>query len=157
MERPSVAYRRKDSASFVECPEGSADSARRLFQTVHERAMDLGDIAEIVLREGDHVVDRWVDDSEIVQTVHYVNLTVCGRDVHSWHESYEAVRDALCTHLGQFIHDDDQAEEGILCDGIERLGRVLRDVVRDRETGSYCGPVHLQDFWQHRGGDEEPS
>lgn len=62
-----------------------------------------------------------------------------------WQVSYEMVRNAIIEHLGQFVFEDDVAEEAILIDTISKLGYLLRNVHRDDEA-MWQGAVDLVDI-----------
>ena len=47
---------------------------------------------------------------------------VHGYDAEFWHHSYTLLRDAVIEHLGEFVQDDDVAEEAILIEAIKKAG-----------------------------------
>lgn len=50
---------------------------------------------------------------------------VDGYDVKFWRESYRIVTEAILQHLGQFVFDDDEAEEAIFVEAVERASAAL--------------------------------
>lgn len=50
---------------------------------------------------------------------------VNGYDAAFWCESYNLLREAVLKNLGDYVHDDDVAEEAILVDAIETAGNRL--------------------------------
>jgi hypothetical protein len=50
---------------------------------------------------------------------------VDGYDATFWRDSYVLLRDAVIAHLGDFVHEDDVAEEAIMIKAIEKAGAKL--------------------------------
>ncbi|HEY7236547.1 MAG TPA: hypothetical protein VH539_20470 [Gemmatimonadaceae bacterium] len=46
-------------------------------------------------------------------------------EAHDWQGSYELLRDAIAEHLGDYIEEDDVAEEAIYVAAIERVAVLL--------------------------------
>lgn len=57
-----------------------------------------------------------------------------------------ALRDAIFRNLGQFLYDDDCAEEAIFAAAIEQLGAALKDVRLDEETATFTGTADFSKF-----------
>ena len=62
-----------------------------------------------------------------------------------WLESYEMLRDAVIEHLGQFIVDDDVAEEAIMIDAIRRAGQHVAATNLLAEVTMPALPTHNED------------
>lgn len=107
---------------------------------------------EIALRDENLALKNRVAELEtrlgqkIEKAVVWAADTYQCRTAKEWCESYEILRDALFHNLGQFVFDDDCAEEAIFEDAIRKIGHALRLVKLDEEVGEWVGTVNLADF-----------
>lgn len=89
-------------------------------------------------------------DDTLVKTIEIHNVRVDGYDAQHWRDSYNLLRDAIVESLGEFVQDDDVAEEAILCKAVETAAagiklvaalRRLDELVHDGDMPAIGGIV----------------
>src|SRR4051812_28371819 len=78
-----------------------------------------------------------------------VNVLVQGYDAAHWLESYTMVAEAVGASLAEFVHEDDVAEEAILCEAIEKAGAATKAIHEALDRAGVPrevpdGPVDMQ-------------
>lgn len=93
----------------------------------HPEMWHCASMAGVVTDSGQDSLAFWRDDEPAPSPVPAspVRDEVNGYDAAFWYESYAMLRDAVIEHLGQFVEEDDVAEESIVVDAIKRAGAAL--------------------------------